>query len=173
LKSGKLKIVLENTPWPTQLRRASVNSFGYGGANAHTVLESVHSLAPGHGGVKANEKRETPRLLESSFSDRAEVFQRRLFLLPFSAHNEQALKKNIDALTNEAEKWDLLDIAFTLGCRRSNLPVRAFAVAEEGHVSDALGANDILTYKTRGSQQLSLGFVFTGTFTYDLLRSNC
>jgi acyl transferase domain-containing protein len=36
LKDGRLKIVQESTPWPDlPVRRASINSFGYGGSNAH------------------------------------------------------------------------------------------------------------------------------------------
>lgn len=36
LKDGQLKIVTESTPWPDlPIRRASINSFGYGGSNAH------------------------------------------------------------------------------------------------------------------------------------------
>lgn len=37
-----IKIPLELTPWPTEgLRRASVNSFGYGGSNAHVILDDA------------------------------------------------------------------------------------------------------------------------------------
>lgn len=36
LKDGRLKIVTESTLWPDlPVRRASINSFGYGGSNAH------------------------------------------------------------------------------------------------------------------------------------------
>lgn len=36
--------------WPTSkpIRRASVNSFGYGGANAHCILEGIDSFVPGY-----------------------------------------------------------------------------------------------------------------------------
>ena len=55
LHGGKLKIVEESTQWPVSpVQRASVNSFGYGGANAHTILESTSHLAPEHRGVFKN-----------------------------------------------------------------------------------------------------------------------
>lgn len=38
LREGRIKILTENIAWPPgRLRRASVNSFGYGGANGHCV----------------------------------------------------------------------------------------------------------------------------------------
>ncbi|KAI1302455.1 hypothetical protein F5Y03DRAFT_407817 [Xylaria venustula] len=47
LKDGRLKIVTESTPWPNlPIRRASINSFGYGGSNAHAIVESVETLLP-------------------------------------------------------------------------------------------------------------------------------
>ena len=45
-----VKVVTEMTPWPASkpIKRASVNSFGYGGANAHCILESIESIVPGY-----------------------------------------------------------------------------------------------------------------------------
>ncbi|KAH8165552.1 hypothetical protein CIB48_g2685 [Xylaria polymorpha] len=49
LKGGRLKIVQESTPWPDlPVRRASINSFGYGGSNAHCIVESAETLLPGY-----------------------------------------------------------------------------------------------------------------------------
>ncbi|KAK8054299.1 hypothetical protein PG996_013600 [Apiospora saccharicola] len=49
LKEGRLKIVTESVPWPDlDVRRASINSFGYGGSNAHVIVESVEALLPGY-----------------------------------------------------------------------------------------------------------------------------
>ncbi|ORY63304.1 uncharacterized protein BCR38DRAFT_475285 [Pseudomassariella vexata] len=49
LKDGRLKIVQQSTPWPDlPIRRASINSFGYGGSNAHAIVESAETLLPGY-----------------------------------------------------------------------------------------------------------------------------
>lgn len=45
LEDWNMEIVQKPTPWPTQLHRASINSFGYGGANAHTIIESFEQTA--------------------------------------------------------------------------------------------------------------------------------
>lgn len=162
LRSGKLKIVRESTPWPTTLRRASINSFGYGGANAHAILESPDNLAPGSSGVRAGTTNRTTPESILDFSNRAELSRRKVYLLPFSAHNEKTLKKNIEALHHRIDQWSLLDLAFTLGCRRSQLASRSFLIAKEGSVQDAFGGEALLTYKALGSQNPTLGFVFSG-----------
>lgn len=44
LNEWNIKFPLEPTPWPSPgLRRASVNSFGYGGSNAHVVMEDAYN----------------------------------------------------------------------------------------------------------------------------------
>ena len=52
---ARVKVATSMTPWPQMpIRRASVNSLGYGGANAHCVLDHVSSFVPGYqlGGQK-------------------------------------------------------------------------------------------------------------------------
>ena len=47
--SARVNVVIEKLPWPQMpIRRASVNSFGYGGANAHCVLDHVSSIIQGY-----------------------------------------------------------------------------------------------------------------------------
>lgn len=44
LDEWNIKFPLEVTPWPgSGLRRASVNGFGYGGSNAHVVMEDAYN----------------------------------------------------------------------------------------------------------------------------------
>ncbi|MCJ1468406.1 hypothetical protein MMC07_007034 [Pseudocyphellaria aurata] len=43
LKERNLKVATKLEKWPRALRRGSINSFGYGGANGHIILESADS----------------------------------------------------------------------------------------------------------------------------------
>ena len=46
-EKANVKVLTEVTPWPTgQLRRASINSFGYGGANGHCIIDHVTNYLP-------------------------------------------------------------------------------------------------------------------------------
>ena len=43
LSGGRLALATKALPWPGQgVRRASVNCFGYGGANSHAILEDAY-----------------------------------------------------------------------------------------------------------------------------------
>lgn len=50
IKKWNLQFPLKATPWPKPgLRRISINSFGVGGTNAHTILDDAHSYLSTHG----------------------------------------------------------------------------------------------------------------------------
>lgn len=171
-----------------------MNSFGYGGANAHTILESIEILAPGRGGVRAK----TKAIGLNGFTNGVNgangtngtnghglngfhhtngtngvnganghhhTGSRHQYLLPLSAHNEQTLKENVSALREQAGKYNVLDLAYTLGCRRSKLASRSFVVASQDNIPDALNPDSLIISKATGSKELNLGFVFTGNFS--------
>ncbi|KAI0534672.1 hypothetical protein GGR58DRAFT_505021 [Xylaria digitata] len=44
---ANVKVVEDLIPWPRDTwRRASINSFGYGGANGHCIIDHVHNVLP-------------------------------------------------------------------------------------------------------------------------------
>lgn len=93
-------------PWPRGKRFASVNNFGFGGTNAHVVLE------------KAPVTRQAEQQVDSG------VRSRKLFLL--SANNKislEALMKNLGIYLEQRPEIfqnDLMtNVAYTLGERRS------------------------------------------------------
>ncbi|KAL9043673.1 MAG: hypothetical protein Q9214_003146 [Letrouitia sp. 1 TL-2023] len=113
-ETAQLKIPLEPTPWPEDRReRASVNSFGIGGANAHVILESSASYSVARSPVgKVNFE---PRLLIFS-ANHAESYRR------LCASYQNYLQLNPSSLS---------DLAYTLGCRREYLNYRGFSVVND------------------------------------------
>lgn len=198
---ARVKVVTELTPWPVSkpIRRASVNSFGYGGANAHCILEGIDSIVPGYksyghdisspsemisyptvpsnaftfGSNKDNYEHNTEcedssgsQTPSSCFSisdmNREKAVARGLVLLPFSGHDENALKANISATAAVADNFNILDLAYTLGARRSKFFQRAFVIADSDSPAKFLDESRMTFGKTAGSQAQNVGFVFTG-----------
>ncbi|KAI9150471.1 beta-ketoacyl synthase domain-containing protein [Paramyrothecium foliicola] len=153
-----LHIPQQLTPWPElqdgQRRRASVNStnasktsFGFGGTNAHVILEDFGK-------------------------DLTELQERALFTpFVFSAQSKQSMLANLTAYVRYLEQnpeTDVSNLAWMLRSRRSRLPLRvSFPVSS----IDALRAslheltgNINLASKsaTAGSQETRLLGIFTG-----------
>ncbi|KAL1892848.1 Type I Iterative PKS [Sporothrix stenoceras] len=131
----KLKIATDLTPWPVSgLRRASVNSFGFGGTNAHVVLDdtphflSERKIAGGHHNTFLFPGDE----LESRTRTNAQSPRRHLFV--FSGHDEAGLTRVIESQAKYVAKNTSTvgfetNYAYTLLSRRSRLSWRTFIVA--------------------------------------------
>jgi acyl transferase domain-containing protein len=109
---NNLEILRRSTPWPRltagEVRRASVNSFGFGGTNAHAIIESY----------------EQPISNPSAHTD---AIQTVLCPFVFSAASEKALRGNVAAYIDyldSNENCDAHDLAYTLRERRSVLQYR-------------------------------------------------
>ncbi|KAJ5204653.1 polyketide synthase [Penicillium cinerascens] len=151
-KEWNVKIVTEHTAWPTDfdVRRASVSSFGYGGTNAHLVIEAVESLCPWyeHGQPKASAKYE--------YQDGG-----RPFLVTMSAHDEVTLTRNIQSHQKIAGGYHLPDLAYTLNCRRTRFASRAYTIAFADRVPEAFDT-DSFCHGSQLDKPSKVGLVFTG-----------
>lgn len=154
----RLKVVTEPTPWPIrhgEPKRASINNFGYGGSNAHVILECAD-------GWKLPVAKASP--VESN--DGA------MGLMMLSAKNEGACKKMLanlsqylnDRLDTENPQELLESIVYTLGQRRSLFTwVLAQPVPLTSGIAAAVKSLSGPTLAPgRASRQPRLGFVFTG-----------
>ncbi|EER36725.1 polyketide synthase [Histoplasma capsulatum H143] len=131
-----LKVPMESIPWPQdKSERASINSFGVGGANAHVILES----AAMYGIVAPTLKEDGP------------------CLLVYSANTQLSLKKQVENHREYLERYPnrIYDLAYTLGRRREHLPHRSFSVIP----GDGEPIHSPLT-KANGNATLTM--VFTG-----------
>ncbi|KAK4500047.1 hypothetical protein PRZ48_008233 [Zasmidium cellare] len=109
-----LKVPTELTPWPSLPegvpRRVSVNSFGFGGSNAHAILEEYRP-APLNRDTNLDSPNSIPftPFVFSAVSEASLIDQ-------LKAHSEY-LKSSLDV--------DLSDLAWTLQSRRSQFPYKA------------------------------------------------
>lgn len=143
-------------PWPSGLlRRASVNSFGYGGSNAHAIVEHPTVLLPNY------EQPDTTSYVpeaEDIFAE--EVVDTARSLLVFSANDETSLRSCVREcarhLSNPAVTVKAADLAYTLSQRRTKHFYRAFVVSDGPKFKE----NQVVYGKLRGEPRI--GFVFSG-----------
>ena len=174
-------------PWPTPgLRRASVNAFGYGGTNAHVVIDDAYhylklrNLKGSHNTTSSATALTTGELFEhcngSSLKSvdtngyiRLPLDSPRIFF--YSAADEAGLKRLAaayeyylssfsDSNTDQQDTF-LENLSYTLSNKRSDLPWKAFTIANS---VDTLRQNLIagLSKPVRSSISPCLAFVFTG-----------
>lgn len=153
-KEWNIEIVRELRPWPAgfAMRRASVSSFGYGGTNAHLVIEAADHLCPwySHGQPKAT--------ASYDYDDAAP----RPLLVAMSAHDTLTLRRNIAAHQAVATDYHLTDLAYTLNCRRTRFAgARGYSIVAPGRETEALSP-DGFAYGAALPRPATAGFVFTG-----------
>ncbi|KAH7256097.1 hypothetical protein BKA59DRAFT_389484 [Fusarium tricinctum] len=189
---AKVRVVKDRTiEWPEgKLRRASVNSFGFGGANGHCIIDHVNVVLPdykkpvsistasnhlprpstnghmngstnGHtNGNGSGPRKHSPIINGPKMIPTIDAPTRKLVLLPFSAHSPPSLQSNIDALADVINKWSLADVAYTLGAKRSRLQHRCFRVVDKDSVADGLKTRSPVFQSP--TKTIKVGFVFTG-----------
>ncbi|KAK3903543.1 putative polyketide synthase protein [Staphylotrichum tortipilum] len=156
----KVKASRTEIAWPPcKIRRASINSFGYGGSNAHAVLEQ----ADAHVDAEAGLRHVSSYLSEDDDDFLLEGGEDGPYrLLVFSANDETSLRANVKALSdhlaNPRVRVTLGDLAYTLSERRSRLFHRGFVVTARSTELDERG----LVLGKKSSDAPRVGFVFTG-----------
>ncbi|EED21266.1 polyketide synthase, putative [Talaromyces stipitatus ATCC 10500] len=155
LKERNMKVVCDNEPWPRSLQRASVNSFGYGGANGHVILESIQSYL--------NDALASPTL--AAIVTNEEV-KDELLILPFSASSVKSLESRREQVrelvrgTQDAKT--LAAIAAALNKKQARLRLRDYVLASAGPAPALVEMAEVGDKATPGSNPLPLAFVFTG-----------
>lgn len=152
----KLQIPIEATPWPETNgpRRAAINSFGFGGTNAHVIIEQYQPTKLSKEVRKLMDKSEQPKKI----------------LLPLSAKSDQALKAYIKDVRNRLETGNenetLSQVAYSIGRRRNHYLSRTAFVAQTK--ADLIKQMDGFLSNEEFPTLLNLGmnlkpvFVFTG-----------
>ncbi|KFY82216.1 hypothetical protein V498_08637, partial [Pseudogymnoascus sp. VKM F-4517 (FW-2822)] len=188
----RIRVPTEPTAWPTEgLRRASINSFGFGGTNCHAILDDAyhylqsrglkgnHTTSPrsmlgegmqrplllGQGGKIVEEEEEAILSYTTSVLARPRIFK-------VSANEEKlavTLARNfaehlatIPTNTIDTDTAYLDNLAYTLHTRRTTLPWTVAVVASSiPELATKLAADGIKPTR-RAAETPKLGFVFTG-----------
>jgi acyl transferase domain-containing protein len=149
LDDWRIRLSNEAIPWPEHLpQRASINSFGFGGSNAHIIVESTKNAfklyeeeeeAPSHVVVFSTFDQPGIERLGPGWSDYIK--------------RQQAHEREIP----------LKDLAHTMLVRRSHLGFRSFAVANSlDQLRSTLDKGLPKFPRASRKAQTRLGFIFTG-----------
>ncbi|KAJ6045303.1 Highly reducing polyketide synthase [Penicillium canescens] len=188
----RVKIPQQLTEWPSEgPRRASINSFGFGGANAHVILEdAAHYLSrqglngryttkllpPASNGTTNGQA--TGHMTENvngGFSKQSDgdhgvnLADSKPSLLVISAQDQDGVQRSVKQLQeyleenrDEKDPRFISNLAYTLASHRSIMPWKTYAIA-----SDAIALNGALgevpaAVRSSDSQTPKAAFIFTG-----------
>ncbi|CAG8955553.1 hypothetical protein HYFRA_00009507 [Hymenoscyphus fraxineus] len=152
-ESAKLTVPLKPTPWPKdRLERASINSFGAGGANGHAILDSAATY---------------------NLDKKSKPYTYSHHLLLFSANTQSSLTKMMENYRDYMERnpTEVANLSYTLATRREHLSLRSFAIANGGTIGTPSQAG-------KKGPPMSLIMVFSGQGAQwplmgrDLIHSN-
>ncbi|RAK99273.1 type I polyketide synthase [Aspergillus ibericus CBS 121593] len=150
-----MQIVTDLTPFPEPApglaRRISINSFGYGGANAHGILEEAGQGASSDADSLVINETSDPTLR---------------YLLPFSANKVPSLERRVQQLSKrDLPAAALPDLAYTLGQRRSHLAQRGYVLARSDTLATDLDVQNLRQAPVNGDASWlnkNVVFAFTG-----------
>ncbi|KAF6241032.1 hypothetical protein HO173_000826 [Letharia columbiana] len=151
-RESRLVVPTKATPWPQdRSKRASINSFGIGGSNAHIILESSDAYVP------------TPR---KAFE--IDIASKLPQLLVFSANTQESLRRQVLNNTTYLEMYldRVLDMAYTLNQRREHHVYRTFCTVGDDRAMGKAAAvakvpivtpDLVMTFSGQGAQWPTMG----------------
>ncbi|KAF4980357.1 hypothetical protein FZEAL_3618 [Fusarium zealandicum] len=163
----KVKVPTKVLDWPLPgLRRVSVNCFGFGGTNAHVIMDEAPRYLSARG-LKGNHSSiEVANLAKTG--QRTTPFEPQLFC--FSSHEKSGVRRVIESHLPylESVKGDetefLYNYAYTLGSRRSNLEWKHTVVAKSRQdlIDKLQTVDDDQIKRTSQKKQPKICFLFCG-----------
>lgn len=148
LDEWNIRVPTSIRPWPRNKRFISVNSFGFGGSNAHVVLEKIPLVLAD---LPQDNQSTTPRLYVLSAHDESAAKQKAENLGIYIEQHPEVFQKRL-----------VNDMAYTLGERRTQLQWRiAIAASSCSELANALNSISA-TPQVVVSREPKVAFVYTG-----------
>ncbi|RDA88311.1 hypothetical protein CP532_6585, partial [Ophiocordyceps camponoti-leonardi (nom. inval.)] len=154
--ASKVRATRYTIPWPARsggLRRASVNSFGFGGSNAHAIVDQV-----------PDELQNYTSSFSSALDDLLEEPEavKRPHLLVFSANDGGSVKSFAKSLRRHLldprVQVELPMLAYTLSERRTRHFHRGYLVIDDLTTLDV----ESIVYGKKSQERPRIGFIFSG-----------
>jgi acyl transferase domain-containing protein len=186
-KGNNLKIPTAKTPWPQSgLRRISVNSFGFGGANSHAILDDAMHFMQEHNVEGFHHCVDRPDTADMTLvngltdstavgvevTDGEKASAASPALLVWSASDQAATHRMLrryddyyfSHIAGDGRK--LGQLAYTLSARRSIMPWRTFSIVD-GSETVSQASDDQLSLRTEkpvrvSSDKAGIAYIFTG-----------
>ncbi|KAF1731582.1 Compactin diketide synthase mokB [Beauveria bassiana] len=153
LDEWNIKVPTTIRPWPKGKRFISINNFGFGGSNAHVVLEKAPLSQVAKGlAIEANDDNQiVPRLFVMSGNDEGAAKRNATAIGIYTEQHPEVFQKRI-----------IRDMAYTLGERRTHHNYRlALTCGSFDELVSTLNSEALIpTVAT--TDPLKLAFVFTG-----------
>ncbi|KIX96006.1 uncharacterized protein Z520_08261 [Fonsecaea multimorphosa CBS 102226] len=152
-------VPIQPIPWPSgSKKRVSVNSFGYGGTNAHVIIDSAAEYLSSRGITKLPSLGNTRKQMLFLFSAQSKPALERMqtvyqtYLATHPSQKNQPIKESSEYLER---------LAFTLGGRRSQFEWQAYAIGSSlEEVNENIGTTTFMPVHASSKPQLN--FIFTG-----------
>jgi len=171
LEALGLRIPQRTEPWPTTgvPARAGINSFGYGGTNAHAILQEAPTEIWAPGGQTSAESRAEATVREPpQAAPHGEAL-----LVPISARSEESLvlrARDYAQFLDEHPQVEFSDLAYTLAVRRHHGDHRLAVITRTGAaLHTQLGAfvqtgstPGLVAGRARPGSVPRVAFVYTG-----------
>ncbi|KAF4512783.1 hypothetical protein G6O67_000122 [Ophiocordyceps sinensis] len=170
-EAWRIRVPTEVVPWPVSgIRRASINSFGFGGSNCHVILDDAHHYLAERGISASHCTSGTPKEATGGHGEATGgVSRHRIFV--WSGWDARAVKASLAAYGAHLESTDrghaneellMRDLSHTLCQRRSRLATRTFMVANSvGGLVTRLGQPGPAPVRSL-SKPPRIAYVFTG-----------
>ncbi|KAF3080434.1 hypothetical protein TWF103_004181 [Orbilia oligospora] len=156
----RLKFPTEATPWPSAgARRASVNSFGFGGTNAHVILDDAKGFLA-EKALDANHNTDMEELKEDLTSQS--------YLIVLSAADRNGVQRLSESYTRFFAERPLQNndmyrrLSYTLNNYRTSLPWKSYSIVNSKDSILSLDNELSAPQRSAGPKNLKLAFVFTG-----------